>query len=132
MCILYSYDSAILYTHTPADLSADHLYVPSDIPLKGSPQLQWKGSATWQSYDRSYSLDFTGSDQVPDLTKSEDHTDDGRIKEKDKGVMMIGWLRITSQAKNPKTRGRSRQHRYFRLTAHSLEYSHQPQMVVIC
>ena len=122
-----------------ADPSADRSpYALSYAPLKGSPsdslQLQRtrKRSAVTQSYGRSCSLDLTRSGRVSDLlrTESEDHTDAGSMKEKDKGVViMTGWLHKTTQPKNSKTRGHSRQRRRFRLTAHSLEYSHQLQKV---
>ena len=128
----YSIDKTI--PETSADASAYRSYAPSCVPLKDSPQPeprhQRKRSAT-QSYGRSYSIDLPGSD----LTKSEDHTDAGRMKpmkEKDKGFVMTGWLHKTSRPKNSKTRGHSRQRRKFRLTAHSLEYSHQLQKVAIC
>lgn len=117
----YSIDKTIPET----DPSTDHSYAPSYVPLKGSPQLQQKRSII-QSYGRSHSLDLTALDRVPDLPKSEDHTDAGRMKE---GFLMTGWLHKTSRPKNSKTRGHSRQRRKFRLTAHSLEYSHQLQKV---
>ena len=128
----YSIDKTIPEIPTGAASASDRSYAPSYVPLKDSPQLeprhQRKRSAT-QSYGRSYSLDLTGSD----LTKSEDHTDAGcmkPMKEIDKGLM-TGWLHKTSRPKNSKTRTHSRQRRKFRLTTHSLEYSHQLQKVAI-
>ena len=115
----YSVDKTV--PQTPVDPSC----VPSYVPLKDSPQLTRRKRSTIQSYGRSYSLD---SDRASDLTrKSEDSTDAG-IKEKDKDLM-TGWLHKTSRLKNSKTKGHSRQHRMFRLTAHSLEYNHNLQKV---
>ena len=46
----------------------------------------------------------------------------------DKAVVMTGWLHKTSRLKTSKARGH-RQHRRFRLTAHSLEYDQLFQKV---
>lgn len=54
-------------------------------------------------------------------------------------IVMTGWLHKTSRPKNSKTRGH-RQHRKFRLTAHSLEYVqlfqkvcyYKPQIPGVC
>lgn len=54
---------------------------------------------------------------------------DSEINSEDKFVM-TGWLHKTSRPKNSKTRGH-RQHRKFKLTAHSLEYSNLLQKVAI-
>ena len=57
-----------------------------------------------------------------------DDVDDGGSKE-DKAVM-TGWLYKTSRPKTSKARGH-RQHRKFKLTAHSLEYSNLIQKVLL-
>ena len=56
-----------------------------------------------------------------------DSIDSGANKAKDK-VLMTGWLYKTSLLKTSKARG-NRQHRKFKLTSHSLEYSHFLQKV---
>lgn len=55
------------------------------------------------------------------LPQSRDDTDGGNKTEGK--ILMTGWLYKTSQLKTSETRGH-RQHRKFKLTAHSLEYSH--------
>ena len=56
-------------------------------------------------------------------------TDDGHKKKADE-VLISGWLHKTTRLKTSKTRGH-RQHRKFKLTAHSLEYSNLLQKVAI-
>ena len=128
----YSVDKPIP-ENSAADPSADRSFVLSYVPLKdspsGSPQLQRTRKRSATQYGRSHSVDLTGADRVSDLTKSEDHTDAGRMKDNLGLVIMAGWLHKTSRPKNSKTRGHSRQRRKFRLTTHSLEYSHQLQKV---
>lgn len=60
------------------------------------------------------------------MTVGADSTD--YAKGEDKHTIMTGWLYKTSRIKNSKSRGH-RQHRRFRLTTHSLEYSHLLQKV---
>ena len=59
---------------------------------------------------------------LPDAGRTRDHSDGGPDKAEDK-VLMTGWLYKTSRLKTSKARAH-RQHRKFKLTAHSLEYSH--------
>ena len=65
------------------------------------------------------SLDRTGN--------SRNFSDSGKNKVGTK-VLMSGWLHKTTRLKTSKTRGH-RQHRKFKLTAHSLEYSNLLQKV---
>ena len=63
-----------------------------------------------------------------DLERSpRDFFDGGQSKVETK-VLMTGWLHKTTRLKSSKTRGH-RQHRKFKLTAHSLEYSNLLQKV---
>ena len=55
-------------------------------------------------------------------TARDHHTDGGPDKVEEK-VLMTGWLYKTSRLKTSKARAHQ-QHRKFKLTAHSLEYSH--------
>ena len=58
-------------------------------------------------------------------------TADGKSKAENKvEVIMSGWLHKTTRLKTSKTRAH-RQHRKFKLTAHSLEYSNLLQKVAI-
>ena len=58
-------------------------------------------------------------------------SDDGKSKAENKvEVVMTGWLYKTTRLKTSKTRAH-RQHRKFKLTAHSLEYSNLLQKVAI-
>ena len=54
---------------------------------------------------------------------SGDHSDGGQLDKAEDKVLMMGWLYKTSRFKTSKARAH-RQHRKFKLTAHSLEYSH--------
>ena len=65
------------------------------------------------------SLDLPGN--------STDFSDSGENKVETK-VLMTGWLHKTTRLKSSKTRGH-RQHRKFKLTPHSLEYSNLLQKV---
>ena len=75
---------------------------------------------------RSSSLYVKGTDR-PRANSMDDNDDDDRIQAAEKAVM-TGWLYKTSRLKTSKTRGH-RQHRKFKLTAHSLEYSNLLQKV---
>ena len=57
---------------------------------------------------------------LDDLPQQEFTDDKQTAAHRDK-VVMAGWLYKTTRPKTSKTRGH-RQHRQFRLTAHSLEY----------
>ena len=75
-----------------------------------------------QSTQKSRTLELTG--------KSRDFSDSWKpqLQAKTK-VLMTGWLHKTTRLKTSKTRGH-RQHRKFKLTAHSLEYSNLLQKVL--
>lgn len=93
----------------------DHSYTL----LKHSPKSKRKRSITQPLYAKSVSLDIAGD-------STEDFVDSGRnIEDKD---LKTGWLYKTSRLKTSKTRGH-RQHRKFKLTAHSLGYSNLLQQV---
>lgn len=67
------------------------------------------------------------------IPRGTDCNDSGTVKPEDKTTVKIGWLYktsrpITSKGKAGSTRGH-RQHRKFKLTTHSLEYSHFLQKV---
>ena len=59
---------------------------------------------------------------LPAGRTNRDHSDGGQDKAEDK-VLMMGWLYKTSRLKTSKARAHQ-QHRKFKLTAHSLKYSH--------
>ena len=134
----YSVDGNTATVDTLPDRTpvAGRLYVPLKESLQPSPAPQpspqprtRRDRSATQSYGRYFSLDYgLHSDRGSDLTKSADSTDAGIKEEKDK-VLMKGQLYKTSRLKNSKTRSHSRQHRHFRLTAHSLEYHHVLQKV---
>ena len=68
------------------------------------------------------------------LDRTGNSSDSGQSKVGTK-VLMSGWLHKTTRLKTSKTRGSTRghrQHRKFKLTAHSLEYSNLLQKVCIC
>ena len=77
---------------------------------------------------RSSSLYVRGTDRprVNPMAMDDNDDDDG-VQATDKAVM-TGWLYKTSRLKTSKTRGH-RQHRKFKLTPHSLEYSNLLQKV---
>lgn len=88
--------------------------MPKDAMKTHSPQPARKKYSTYDTqWDGSASL--------------EDFTDDG-IKSEDK-TLKAGWLYKTTRLKTSKTG--HRQYRRFRLTAHSLEYSHLLQKVCV-
>ena len=76
-------------------------------------------SSRKRSTSLTASLDLTGN--------SRDFSDSGENQVETK-VLMTGWLHKTTRLKTSKTRGH-RQHRKFKLTPHSLEYSNLLQKV---
>ena len=80
------------------------------------PQLSRKGHIV---KPRSSSLPWTGTKLTAD--------DSGSKEDK---ALMTGWLYKTSRPRTSKARGH-RQHRKFKLTAHSLEYSNLIQKVLL-
>ena len=82
---------------------------------------QLKNHSSQSTRGRSHSL------PLELIVNSRDFFDGGQSKVETK-VLMTGWLHKTTRLKSPKTRGH-RQHRKFKLTAHSLEYSNLLQKV---
>ena len=106
------YQSRRRHTYS-ASIYIDAMPVGLTILKNHSPQ---------SAIQKSRTLELTG--------KSRDFSDSGkpRLQAKTK-VLMTGWLHKTTRLKTSKTRGH-RQHRKFKLTAHSLEYSNLLQKVL--
>ena len=96
--------------NVPTDTSTDHYIVQSvQPPLSSHSPIMRKRSST-------YAFGATLDD-----SPQQEFTDDNRQTAHRNKVVMAGWLYKTTRPKTSKTRGH-RQHRQFRLTAHSLEY----------
>ena len=79
---------------------------------------------------RSSSLYVQGTNHLKGNSVDGNDEDDAIKAAEDKAVM-TGWLYKTTRLKTSKTRGQ-RQHRKFKLTTHSLEYSNLLQKVQLC
>ena len=99
--------------------SIDALSVGSTI--YGHTQLKNHSSQSTRGRSHSLPLEL--------IVNSRDFFDGGQSKVETK-VLMTGWLHKTTRLKSSKIRGH-RQHRKFKLTAHSLEYSNLLQKVAI-
>ena len=99
--------NSLLNTYSESRLSVGHT--------------QLKNHSSKSTRGRSHSL------PLELIVNSRDFFDGGQSKVETK-VLMTGWLHKTTRLKSSKTRGH-RQHRKFKLTAHSLEYSNLLQKV---
>ena len=102
--------------------------------LLDHPISQEENSSLPKPYQRRKGAGFMARQKSSSLYLSTslddiDSIDKGPDKAKDK-VLMTGWLYKTSRLKTSKARG-NRQHRKFKLNAHSLEYSHFLQKVSV-
>lgn len=104
-------------------LDEDHYHTPRP------PSYRQSHSASLQPLARKRSATFSPGDNVNLSGEHTDHDTDGQTTG-DKVVVMTGWLYKMSRPKTSKARGH-RQHRRFRLTAHSLEYDQLFQKVYI-
>jgi len=96
--------------------SAEYTLFPEEYCTRNSLQFTGKRRVTLgPSYAADFTLDFT------------DGSATASVKVGDK-ALMDGWLYKTSRQKGSKTRTHG-QHRRFRLTTYSLEYSHMFQRV---
>ena len=79
---------------------------------------------------RKRSATYAVGDTLDDLQEEFTDEDPQQAAQSNKNkVVMTGWLYKTTRLKTSKTRGHQRQHRRFRLTAHSLEYDQLFQKV---
>ena len=106
---------------SPDKKSTDHHYTP--LPVQPHSSLSPVARQRSSTYAFGASLD-----NLPRAV--EEFTDDNRQITQRNNVIMTGWLYKTTRPKTSKTRGH-RQHRQFRLTAHSLEYEQFFQKVYV-